>query len=281
MFELSELTPFELRTTSLRTEAETIVVADMEDAETARLKIKECTALEKEIEDARTAITKPVNEKLREINNLAKQVSLPVAEAKNILTKKINDYMSEQERIRQEKLATLNREVQKIKSLLTHDDLNAYVALDEHADNELIKSTISLQKANIDAEIKRKEEDDLRRKEQEALKAKQAEQSAEEAKLAEERMKIEQERRDLEAEKARIEREKIEAEQNKAMAQTVMSTEEVKVKGTRTQTKWEIEDEKLVPRELCSPDSKKVNERIKTGVKNIPWLRIWEENIIR
>lgn len=280
-FWITDLSPFEMRTRSLLDDATTYVIVSPIDAENARLKIKECIALEKEIEDARTSITKPVNDKLKEINNLAKQVTLPATEAKTILTSKINEFMAEQERIRQAALKRLNDEILKIKSLETYEQLDLFVPSDEFENNEVIKSTLEIQRKAIEEKITAENERIRREQEQKKLESEKESMSIEQQRLAEERIDLDRERRNIEAEKAKLGKEKLEAEQAKQLAEVEKQSEAAKVTWTRVQMKREIVDETLVPRELCSPDSKKINAYMKNWIKNIPWINVWEEKIIR
>jgi hypothetical protein len=41
--------------------------------------------------------------------------------------------------------------------------------------------------------------------------------------------------------------------------------------------KYEVTEEEKVPRQFCSPDSKKIRAAIDQGVRTIPGVRIWEE----
>lgn len=280
-FWIADLSPFEIRTRSLLDEATTYVIVSPIEAENARLKIKECIALEKEIEEARTSITKPVNDKLKEINNLAKQVTLPATEAKTILTSKINEFMAEQERIRQAALKRLNDEILKIKSLETYEQLDLFITSDEFENNEVIKSTLEIQRKVIEEKITAENERIRREQEQKKLESEKESMSIEQQRLAEERIDLERERRNIEAEKAKLDKEKLESEQAKQLAEVEKQSEAAKVTWTRVQIKREVVDETLVPRELCSPDSKKINAYMKNWIKNIPWINVWEEKIIR
>ena len=43
---------------------------------------------------------------------------------------------------------------------------------------------------------------------------------------------------------------------------------------------WELENEALIPREYLSLDSKKVDEAVKQGVRNIPGIKVFEKEEI-
>jgi hypothetical protein len=71
-----------------------------------------------------------------------------------------------------------------------------------------------------------------------------------------------------------MEREKLEKETEKSQVR------DVTVKWQRKVTKFEIIDENLVPRDLCTPDEKKIRERVKNWSLEIPWVRVREETAI-
>lgn len=64
--------------------------------------LKTVKGLLKKIEDARTRITKPINESLREVNNQARQQSQPLLDAELAIKRSMGAYTSELERLRRE-----------------------------------------------------------------------------------------------------------------------------------------------------------------------------------
>lgn len=61
---------------------------------------------------------------------------------------------------------------------------------------------------------------------------------------------------------------------------TAQEENPLKVKWEREVNKFEIIDETLVPRELCSPDESKIRKMIEAGFTNIAWVKIWKEKVI-
>lgn len=50
--------------------------------------------------------------------------------------------------------------------------------------------------------------------------------------------------------------------------------------ATRTVVKWEVEDAALVPREFMAPNAVLIGQRVRGGLKEIPGVRIWEEQAV-
>lgn len=280
--EIKEFNPFKLAWVQLQERVNSIKIYSFEDVESAKNILKECTELEKQIEDARTSITKPVNDMLKNINNMAKEIVLPVNEAKNEIKQKILAYNEEQERIKKAEEARIQKIVDWISKIRYVDLVEMAIKdLDEKdRNNFIIKTAIENQIFKIN-ERKRIEAEEQKRKEEQAkLDEEKKKMSEEQAKLAEEKMQIEREKREIEEQKRKQEEEKALAEKQK-IVDKIQNTETDKVKWIRTVSKWEIIDEKNVPYSLCSPDSKKINDMIKSWVKEIPWLRIREEKAIQ
>ena len=75
----------------------------------------------------------------------------------------------------------------------------------------------------------------------------------------------------------------IEAEaiiKEKMLSFTSQEENPLKVKWEREVNKFEIIDETLVPRELCSPDESKIRKMIEAGFTNIAWVKVWKEKVI-
>lgn len=71
------------------------------------------------------------------------------------------------------------------------------------------------------------------------------------------------------------------ADNNKTPVQIAVVAEAPKVKGLRKTIKYEVVDALLVSRGYCSPDDALIQAAFRAGVRNIPGLRIWEEESIR
>lgn len=75
----------------------------------------------------------------------------------------------------------------------------------------------------------------------------------------------------------------IEAEaiiKEKMLSFTAQEENPLKVKWEREVNKFEIIDQTLVPRELCSPDESKIRKMIEAGFTNIAWVKVWKEKVI-
>lgn len=277
---MKEFNPFILAWTELQKIVDQIEIKSFDDIETAKDILKDCTDLEKKIEDTRTSITKPINDMLKSINNLAKEVSIPVNEAKLNIKKKIVDFNERQEKLKKQEAERIDRIVSQIWKSVDVDSLNMYVnTLDEiEQNNFVVKTAIFNIKMKLEEEKRRLEEEKKRKEEQEQLEKEKKLMSEEQSKIAEEKMKIEQEKREIEEEKKKQAEQKIIDEAQKKSDNSVWP---MKVKWIRSTTKWEIVNEKEVPILFCSPDSKKINEAIRMWITSIPWLKMWEETTVQ
>lgn len=118
MSELTAIQKVELQLEGFKTLARDIVAKTnaIKIVDTASLAIaqelqKECTAYAKSVEDKRTAITKPMNDFLKEVNSRAKTLVAPVEESKTAIKTKILAYNKEQARLAEEEAKKL-REAQ-------------------------------------------------------------------------------------------------------------------------------------------------------------------------
>lgn len=269
----------------LITEAKKAELVKREDMQSASIILKSCQMVEQELEEKRIEITKPVNDFVKEVNALFKETAVYILEAKNIIKTKILTFEQEQERIRKEEEQKRFAEEQaRLKKLE-----------DERLERERIE-----QKKREEEEKKLKAEQERLQKLEEArlekeLKARQLNE-AEAQKIRDEAEKQRIERETLENEKIEIARQKREAEEEKKRieeekrlmeAKRLADLEEsdrlaqLKVKGIYKKWSWEITDEEKIPRAFCSPDSKKINESIKKGIREIDGLRIFESNLVR
>lgn len=256
-----------------------------EDMQSATGILKGCQIAEQDLEAKRVEITKPVGDFVKEVNALFKETAVYILEAKNIIKTKILTFEQEQEKIRKEEEQKRFAEEQaRLKKLE-----------DERLERERIE-----QKKREEEEKKLKAEQERLQKLDEAriekeLKAQQLNE-AEAQKIRDEAEKQRIERETLENEKIEIERQKREAEEEKKKieeekrlmeAKRIADLEEsdrlaqLKVKGIYKKWSWEIIEEEKIPRAFCSPDSKKINEAIKKGIREVDGLRIFESNLVR
>jgi hypothetical protein len=256
-----------------------------EDMQSATIILKECQDAEQGLEAKRIEITKPVNDFVKEVNTLFKETVVNILEAKNIIKTKILTFEQEQERIRKEEEQKRFAEEQARLKKLEDERL-------ERERIEQAKREAEEKKLKAEQERLRKLDEARIEKELKAQKLNEAEQQkirdeAEKQRLARivlenEKLEIERQKREAEEEKKRIEEEK-KLMEAKRLADLEESDRlaQLKVKGIWKKWTWEIVDEEKIPRAFCSPDSKKINEAIKKGIREIDGLRIFESNLVR
>lgn len=220
-----------------------LIITKPEDIEVGSQILKQCQTTEKDLELKRTQITKPVNDFLKEVNQLFKETAVPLMEAKTMVKEKMVIFNAQLERKRLEEQQKREQEERdRIRKI----------------ENERIERE--------QAEIKKREEEEKK------LKVMSPEQKkAEEIRLENERQqRLQQEDTKRILEEKRLAEDKIKADIEAARL------EKIKVSGVTKRFTFEIINEAEVSREFCSPDSKKINEAIKKGVRTIPGLRIFE-----
>lgn len=82
--------------------AQSIVIKTVDGYQQASDYLKSVKGLLRQIEDARTRVTKPLNEALRQVNSQAKEASAPLLTAETQIKRAMLTYSAEQERIRRE-----------------------------------------------------------------------------------------------------------------------------------------------------------------------------------
>jgi len=245
--------PFIILAGELEKKAKDLKVETIEQSQEASLILKQCQDSEKQIEETRTAIVRPINNKIAEINNSFRIVSKPFADIKIIVKEKILTFNEIQEKKRKDEEARLAKiEAERLAKIKAEQDRLAKIELEK------------------------------RLAEQRKLDADKKKMSDERAKLEQEKLDLAQKQRDLDAEKKRIADEKALAElteKNKKDAEEKAKTE--KIKGVTKRWTYEIIDENQIPRQFCSSDSKKINEAIKSGVRVIAGVKVYEATDIR
>lgn len=88
--------------------ADTVVITTAAQYEIAAAYLMTIKGLLQKIEDARTRITKPLNESLRETNKQAKEASAPLTAAEAEIKEAMGEYSDEQDRIRREEQAKVD-----------------------------------------------------------------------------------------------------------------------------------------------------------------------------
>jgi hypothetical protein len=227
-----------------------LVIREEKDVEFATGILKNCQTTEKNLEAKRIEITKPLNDFLKEVNQLFKDTGIPLSKAKAMLKEKMVAFHAEVERKRIEEQKKRDEE-ERLRLKKIEDERIAR----EHE------------------EIKKREE------EEKALKEKKL--TPEQQKIEEEKIKAEQQKRLEEEEKKRIAEEERVAEEKRKAEEEAERLKNLNVKGITKRIVYEIVDADSVPREFCSPDSKKINEAIKKGIRTIQGLNIHEETSIK
>jgi len=270
---------------NLIAKSKALVIVKTEDTQIARSLLKDCQKAEKELEEKRIEIVRPLNDFVSEVNTLFKETKLPILTAKNGIQEKIVKHTQEQERIRKEEEAKRFAEEQaRLKKLeeerLERERIEAQKRAEEQAklreeqerlrklEEERIAKEIEAKKANEEAQRKIREEAEKQRLEREKIENERLEIERQKREAAEERRRLEEEKRIMEEKRIAEEAEKKKAE-------------EMRIKGIVKKWAWEIVDEQKIPRAFCSSDSKKINEAIKSGIREIDGIRIFESTTVR
>ena len=262
-----------------------LVIKKAEDTQVASSILKDCQETEKELEAKRLEITKPLNNFITEVNTLFKETANPILQAKNEVKQKILAYNQEQERIQraeQEKLFAEERaRLQKLEmERLERERIERETREKEERrlaeereklrklEEERIQEELQSKKANEEEQKRVRDEAERQRQEREALEN--------------EKLELERRKREVDEEKRRLTEQKVIEEKKRAdEAALAKKQEELRVKGIIKRWSYEIVDEAKVPRAFCSSDSKKIGEAIKTGVREIEGIRIYQENNVR
>lgn len=198
----------------------------------------------KQIEDQRVAITKPINDALRNTNAQAKAAAEPFTKAEVAIKAAMVTYSDEQERIRREEQRKA----------------------DEAARRE--RERLAAQQREAEAKA-RAEQERLRREAEEAAAAGRA---AEAAKLAARAERVE--------EKTAAKLEDLQLREAMVVA-PVIQREPPKVAGVATREVWrfEVTDPAQVPRQYLVVDEAKIRRVVQTlkADANIPGVRVYSE----
>lgn len=274
----------ERQTFEIQKKISALQIVSTEDTTTAKVIEKECTSLEKLIEEKRVEIVKPLNDFVSGINALAKTLMSPVTASKEVIRKKQIEYSQKLEAERQEKEWEVLTIIQKINSTPDEVELELYADQVVHPDPR-IKVAVETRRSYFEEQERQRKVREEQVNEWARLEAIKKEQGAEAARLAqiqaEERLRLqkaEDERKRI-AEDARVKEAEEMAEFDRQEA--LKKQESEKVKGLRKVLKFEVADESKLPRELMSPDDSKIRSALKEGLRDIPGLRIWAEDKIQ
>ena len=270
---------------SLVVKANNLKIQKPEDKQSADMIKKEALQTIQGLESKRKEITVPVNQFLDEVNTLFKETATPLLEAQNTIKSKILAYNQEQEKIRleiQEKALAKERErLRKLEEERLERERVEKLKREEEerklkAEQERLRK---IEEARLQKEIesKRLNEEEQKKIREEAERQRLAKEELEREKLNNERVK-----REVEEEKKRLAEEKKEIEKKRIAEELLKKKEEeMKVKGIFKHWTWEIVDEEKIPRAFCTPDSKKINQGIKSGMREISGLRIFQATKVK
>lgn len=295
---LKQVSPLEKTSRELLVKANAQDIKDNGSLARAIAVKKEIKAHSTLIKDSRMALTRPLDDMKKLIMAKESEVTAPLDEAQGVVKGKIQDYEDELERVRQEEqkrvsaiLEELNVSVYMLETPAGVDKQGAYIkkVFTELSDTDQANADIKLAfRQSVDALTTRKanlEEEIRQAAERERLAKVAQEQSAAQAKLEREKAAIEAEQRRIEAEKERqqreLERQQFEAEaEAQRKAQEKLDKEKPK-SNIATVTSFEIENEYLIDRKYCSPDSVKIRQAVKDGVTEIAGVRIFQTKQVR
>lgn len=265
--------------------SEKLQIVKTEDTQIATAILKDCQNIEQELEEKRIEITKPLNDFVKEVNILFKETATPILTAKNNVKQKILAYNQEQERLRrEEEEKRLAKERARLRKL-EEERLERERLEQRKRDEEERKLRIEqerLQKLEEERIAKEIEANKANEEEQRKIREEAEKQRLERERLEKERLEIEQQKREAQEERLRLEEEKRFMEEKRiAEENEAKQAEEMRVKGIVKRMAWEIVNEENIPRVFCSPDSKKINEAVKSGIRNIEGVRIFQLTSVR
>ena len=108
-----EVKSIRLKTTSLIKKAEACRISTESSLEGASFDLQRIIELKRSIEKGRMFFTKPLNDHIRNINNLFRQLSSPLLGPESILKVKIREFRAKKEEKQREKEAALQKKAEK------------------------------------------------------------------------------------------------------------------------------------------------------------------------
>jgi hypothetical protein len=275
-WQLEQVSKFTIKGLALKEAAETLVITTAADLPSAQVLKKQFQALANEIDQEKKAITFPYRDFVKQLNALADECLVPTEQGRLILDQKLLAFDEKVEAERREKAEI---EKKRLEDLRLKEEAEKKARDEEEARLRKIESdrlaAIALEQERERARIAL--EQDANKRAQREL---EAEKLAQEAKLEAQRVAIAQKERAMAEKQLEI------AAQMKAMdakaaeaGDKLRDEQELaqnKVKGIRAGFTYEIINEPLIIRELCTPNSVKINAAIKAGLRETPGLRIYE-----
>lgn len=295
---LKQVSPLEKTSVELLAKANAQDIKDNGSLALAIAVKKEIKAHSTLIKDSRMALTRPLDDMKKLIMTKEAEVTAPLDEAQTIIKDKLLTYEEELERVRQEEhdrvskiLESLIVSVYMLDTPAGVDKQGAYIkkVFTELSDTDQANPDIKLVfRQSVDALTTRKanlEEEARQAAERERLAKVAQEQSEAQVKLEREKAAIEAEQRRIEAQKDQqkreLERQQLEAEALEQRKADEKADKDKPKSNIATVTKFEIENEYLIDRKYCSPDSVKINQAIKDGETNIAGVRIFQVKQVR
>lgn len=254
-----------------------VAVTDAASCATALETVKQVKALAKQVTQTRIGLVKPHNDFVDSVNEYAKRLTGPLADAEIKLKAVITAYEMEQERERQKERQHLEDE--RVAKELAAEKERLKVEAAARAAREAEEKRIAAElKAKADAERKEREEAEAMfgARNQEDIRA--AEEAAERERVAAESAARERANRaELErlATNARLERER--NERDKETKRQLAEIEAGRVKNMRKTWVHEITDGAAIPRQYLVVDESLIRAAIKGGAREIPGVRIYEK----
>jgi len=103
MTNIQEYNPYVAKGKMIESEIQSLSITTFIDLENADTLLKKTQKLKREIEEKRVEIVKPVNDQVKIINSMAKEILIPIEQSELVLKNKILEWNRQQEAIRAEK----------------------------------------------------------------------------------------------------------------------------------------------------------------------------------
>lgn len=126
MTDLKELSQYEIKWQEMKALVSEIQIKDKETSLQADKLLRSCNEIEKDIENQRVNMVKPLNDIVKTINSKAKDVSAPVLEAKTEVKRKIVAYNAELEKARRLEEARIETIINSFQDYKDQKDLEDY-----------------------------------------------------------------------------------------------------------------------------------------------------------
>lgn len=279
---LSEFDELKAKVTVFVQPTLSLVVKDAASNAVASGTLKTIKAFANEINARRLSVTKPLNDKVKEFNDYAKQITQPLDEAEAFVKRQMAAYAEEEKKIRDREQARIDADLRESERVAAEQ--RRKIEADAKASREKAGAQRRAEEESqrLKFEAEKKAAADARA----LFGAGPADKAKEEAEAREIAARQERERKAAEqaaeeqriALKARFDRETQEREKAAAAARSKLEAE--RPKNIRQLPKFEIIDASLVPAEFLMVDEVKVGASVRGGNRSIPGIRIWMESSV-